>query len=60
MFIFFCYVLIERPTIHESKKNKKKGTETLLADIESTVTEIKDILKTDLTREFAKFLKIRK
>ena len=60
MFIFFCYVLIERPTIHESKKIKKKGTKTLLADIESSVTEIKEILKIDLTREFAKFLKIRK
>ena len=32
--------------IYESKKNNKKGTEALLADIENSVTEMKDIVKT--------------
>ena len=49
--ILLRYVLLERPLIHESKKNKKKGTETLPADIESSVTEMKEILKIDPARE---------
>ena len=43
--------------IHESKKNKKKRTEMLLADIESSVTEMKEILKNDPSRELLDFLK---
>ena len=43
--------------IHESKKNKKKRTEMLLADIESSVTEMKEILKNDPSKELLDFLK---
>ena len=43
--------------IHESKENKKKGTEALLADIESSVTEMKEILKNNPSRELLHFLK---
>ena len=41
--------------IHKSKKNKKKGTEALLADIESSVTDMKEILKNDPSRELLDF-----
>ena len=43
--------------VHESKKNKKKATEASLADIESSVTEMKAILKNDSSRELLDFLK---
>ena len=43
--------------IHESKKNKKKGTEALLANIESSVTEMKEIVKNDPSRELLESLK---
>ena len=43
--------------IHESKKNKKKGTEALLANIENSVTEMKEIVKNDPSRELLEFLK---
>ena len=43
--------------IHDSKKNKKKRTEMLLADIETSVTEMKEILKNDPSRELLDFLK---
>ena len=42
--------------IHESKKNKK-GTEALLANIKSSVAEMKEILKNDPSRELLDFLK---
>ena len=41
--------------IHKSKKNKKKRTEALLADIESSVTDMKEILKNDPSRELLDF-----
>ena len=45
---------------HESKKNKKKGTEALLADIESSLTEMKEILKNDPQPRIARSLETRK
>lgn len=48
--------------IHESKKNDKKGLtrcqpDALLAEIESSVTEMKETLKSDPSRELLYFLR---